>query len=220
MDDSNSRSYVGYMLFLVILIIGLVLFMYSGQIASFWNSRNTLSTPYPLITNKLDMFQDYSMKITVGELTGNGLKSVATGHAITIKCDLHMLNASSNDGWASSYSTLKPIIKIGESPYLYYNPKDSVLVLVVKYMDNPYYPHFERIEVDFPLQKWTSVIATISNRAVRIYLDGTIVKYVELNNVAVISNLYSDVISVGEINNNIQGSIRNLSITFTDTNGS
>lgn len=220
MDDSNPRSYGGYMLFLLILIIGLVLFMYSGQIGSFWNSRNTQSTPYPLITTQLEMFQDYSMKTTVGELTGNNLKSIATGHAITIKCDLHMLNASSNDGWASSYSTLKPIIKIGESPYLYYNPKDSVLVLVVKYMDNPYYPHFERIEVDFPLQKWTSVIATISNRAVRIYLDGTIVKYVELNNVAVISNLYSDVISVGEVNNNIQGSIRNLSITFTDTNGS
>jgi hypothetical protein len=217
----STSTYGGYIITGLIIFTAFFLYLYSAQISVWWSTASGNSPEYKLINKQLDFTQDYNTRLTIGELTNNTklLTMSDTGRAITIKCDLHVLNTISNEGWASSFYTLKPIIKIGESPCLYFSPKDSKLIVMTKYKDNPYYPHLMNITVDFPLQKWTSIIVNINNRDVRIYLDNVLVKFNKLDNTAIISNSYSDIISIGEKNNNIQGSIRNLSLLFSDTRG-
>jgi hypothetical protein len=219
--ETSTSSYGGYIITSIIIFIAFFLYLYSAQIAMWWNTRSGEALTYTIIKNEMNFKQDYSERLTIGERTQNTrlLTSADTGRAITIKCDLHVLNTISNDGWASSFYTLKPIIKIGESPSLFFSPKDSKLVLVVKYKDNPYFPHLLNIDVDFPLQRWTSIIVNVNDRDVRIFLDGVLLRFTKLDNTAIISNSYNDIISVGEKNNNIQGSIRNLALVFSDTQG-
>ncbi len=192
------------------------LYLYSSQIIAWWKSTSGTVNEYPIIKGQQNLTQEFGERMTIGELLGGAqiLNIPDKGRAITITLDLHMNNTVSNDGWVSSYLSLKPIIKVGESPALYYSPKNSKLILVVKYRDNPYYPHYQNIEVDFPLQKWTSILINVDNRDVRFTMDGTLVKFVKLDNTAIVSNDYSDIVSVGEVNNNIQGSIRGLSISL------
>lgn len=215
-NTTTSSSYGGYIIVAIMAFLAFFLYLYSSQIIAWWKSTSGTANEYPIIKGQQDLTQEFGERMTLGELLGGAqvLNIPDNGKAITIKLDLHMNSTVSNDGWGSSYLSLKPIIKVGESPALYYSPKDSKLVLVVKYRDNPYYPHYQNIEVDFPLQKWTSVLITVDNRDVKLYIDGNLVRFVKLDNTAVISNDYSDVISVGQVNNNIQGSIRGLSISL------
>jgi hypothetical protein len=218
---TSSGNFGGYILLLTLIFFAFIIYMYSDTIGSLWNSINNITPSYPIIKNRISLKQDYNYQLTVGELTGNTQMTIIPdkGHAITIKCDLHILNTMSNEGWASSFQSLKPIIKIGESPHIYYNAKDSLLVVVVKYRDNPYYPHYNQTYINFPVQKLTSIVVNIVNSDIRIYMDGNLVKFTKLDNVAIISNNYNDVIKVGEYNNNIQGDINNLSISFHDSDG-
>lgn len=219
MVDEYTNKYGGYVIISVIIFLAFFLYLYSGQITALWSST-TNSGEYKIIKGQITPTQEFSEHMTIAELTSSNqtLTAAGIGRAITINVDLHIDNTISNDGWGSSFLSLKPIIKIGESPCLYYSPKDSKLVLVVKYKDNPYYPHYQNIDIDFPLQKWTSISATVNNRNIRVYMDGTLVKFINMDNTAVISNDFNDIIKVGEINNNIQGNIRNLSIWFSDNN--
>jgi hypothetical protein len=216
LNTTTTSSYGGYIILSIMAFLAFFLYLYSSQIIAWWKSTSGTVNEYPIIKGQQNLTQEFGERMTIGELLGGAqiLNIPDKGRAITITLDLHMNNTVSNDGWVSSYLSLKPIIKVGESPALYYSPKNSKLILVVKYRDNPYYPHYQNIEVDFPLQKWTSILINVDNRDVRFTMDGTLVKFVKLDNTAIVSNDYSDIVSVGEVNNNIQGSIRGLSISL------
>lgn len=195
--------------------MAVILYFYSSSISAVFGTSNG-PVEYKLIKTPITPSQDYQTNVTVGELTNNvALGSTPdTGMSITIKANVNMKNATSSDGWASSYLLLKPIIKIGDSPQLYYNAKDSKAVVLVAYRDNPTYPHIEQIELDLPQQKDTEIKVSISNRDIKISIDGALVKFHKLPNVALITAGFSDIIQIGESSNNIQGTINSLSIFF------
>ena len=220
--ETQYSSNKGYFLIGIFLIIVIFVYNFKSSITS-WFSSTTSSKVYTLISSNTPITQDFSITNTISSIVGSSnppIPSPDGGNAITIKCELKIPNNTSNDGWSSSFLSLKPIIKIGSSPSILYNPKDGVLVFVVLYRDNPYYPHYIQIPIDLPLQTWNTIIFTVNNRDVKIYLNGTIIKYTKLDNTAVISTNPNDLVSVGQENNNIIGNIRNLNIEFTDTQGS
>jgi len=221
-NNTNTNSNTGYYLLGLIIILILFFYLFKSNILQ-WFNKSSSSKVYTLISSNTPITQDFSITNTFSELVGSSNSPISSpdgGNAITIKCELKIPNTISNNGWSSSFLSLKPIIKIGSSPSILYNPKDGVLVFVVLYRDNPYYPHYIQIPIDLPLQTWNTIIFTINNRDVKIYLNGTIINYTKLDNTSVISMNPNDLISVGQENNNIIGNIRNLSIEFTDTQGS
>jgi hypothetical protein len=218
-NNTNTNSNTGYYLLGLIIILILFFYLFKSNILQ-WFNKSSSSKVYTLISSNTPITQDFSITNTFSELVGSSnspIQSPDGGNAITIKCELNIPNTISNDGWNSSFLSLKPIIKIGSSPSILYNPKDGVLVFIVLYRDNPYYPHYTQIPIDLPIQGWNQVIFTINNRNVKIYLNGTIIKFIKLDNTAVISSNPNDLIKIGQENNNIIGNIRNLSITFADT---
>ena len=134
------------------------------------------------------------------------------GHGLSITWNMKIPNTAGEKLWHSIFSKDKPIIRIGDSPQIYYNPKYNVLRVIVKYKESPFYAHYPIIELkNIPLQRWNNYAVVIHNNYVKIYLNKQLVINKKLPNIPEISN--SDII-VGEQNNNIIGTISNLRLYF------
>ena len=99
-----------------------------------------------------------------------------------------------------------------DSPVISYHPKKNYISIIVKYRNNPFYAQFSEIRFDdIKIQKWSSYVLVIENRNIKFYIDGVLTSSKNLPSVITIYDMNSNIV-LGEVNNNFQGKIRNLSL--------
>jgi hypothetical protein len=136
------------------------------------------------------------------------------GYSITLEWEMKIPNTIGDENWGSAYNENKPLIRLGISPMIYYNPKTNKLIVSVKYRNNPIYTSIQNIEVKVPLQTWTKYKLYIKDRNLTISENDTIVKFIKLKNIPIISSNPEENFKIGESNHNILGEIRNINLYF------
>jgi len=132
------------------------------------------------------------------------------GYGITFTWEMYIPNLAGNIAWKNNYNNVKPIFSMQDSPQVGYNPKKNYLSIITKYRDNPFYAAFSEIKVpDLKQQKWCNYILAISGRTIQLWIDGVIIKTEYLPSLPVFYDIQSS-ITIGQINNNFLGKIRNL----------
>lgn len=196
------------LILLVILILGgLLVIFYNYLYKSEHEYYNLISV------NEENIDENYEKTHIINDiLKRDELSSPGFGEGIVLKWDMYLPSVMGERNWHSSYSKDKPIIRIGNTPHVYYNPKYNTLKVIVKYNETGFYSHQPIIELkNIPLQRWNNFIVVINNNHVKIYLNGKQIINKELNNLIILE--LNDII-VGQLNNNINGKIRNFDIYF------
>lgn len=202
----------GYLILGLIIILGSILYLYYDQIY-----KKNVRDQYIFIDDKpVSLDSEYEQTVSISNIvtTRFNLQGEGSGNGLELRWEMKIPDISNNDNWKSSYDKLKPIILIGESPQIFYNPKEGNLVIKLKYRDNPYYSHYPSIKVNLPLQRWNKIGIILDNRKLDVYLNNKLVRSVNIPNVPIISNSSNDIIKIGEKNNNIRGEIKNLTLFY------
>lgn len=192
-----------------ILLIALLLIVFYNDL---FKSGEVIK--YDLITDTKPIDQDFEKRYVLSEIIKDRDTMIVPGHGegLTFTWKMFIPNTMGERGWLSNFSKDKPLIRIGDSPHIYYNPKNNILKVILKYKETPFYAHYPVIELkDIPLQTWNHYAVVINGNKVIIYFNGKQVKNHKLNNIPIISN--NDII-LGEMDNNIIGSIKDFSIHF------
>lgn len=176
------------------------------------NKRNTNKYQLSILTSETLLDETFSKTVQVANLVSDRstLMIPKLGYGITFAWEMYIPNLAGNAGWQNDYNIVKPIFFMQDSPQVGYNPKKNYLSIITKYRDNPFYAQFSEIKVpNIKLQKWCKYILAISGRTIQIWIDGKIVQTEYLPSLPVFYDIQS-AITIGQINNNLQGKIRNL----------
>ena len=116
-----------------------------------------------------------------------------------------------NKGWENSYKNIKPILNIGNSPTINYNPYHNYIEIGIQYKGKSVFTKTKYIKLEnILLQKWLDYYFVIDNRKVKIYLDKKLIKYVLLDSVPILNiNKYTN-IKFGEYHNNFNGLVEKI----------
>lgn len=196
-----------------ILLIGLLILVFYNHL---YKAGKVVK--YDLITNENNIAQDYEQLFILSNIIPDRATLVLPGYGdgLLFTWQMFIPNTMGERGWSTNFSKDKPLIRIGDSPQIYYNPKNNILKIVLKYKETPFYAHYPVIELkDIPLQKWNHYAVSINGNSVVIFFNGIQVKNQKLNTIPIISN--NDII-LGEQGNNIIGKIKNLTIHFRPYN--
>ena len=196
-----------------ILLIALLIFIFYDDL---FKGGKTIK--YDLITDGKTIDQDFEKRFILSEIIPDRENMIIPGYGegLTFTWKMFIPNTMGERGWLTNFGKDKPIIRIGDSPHIYYNPKNNVLKVVLKYKETPFYAHYPVIELkDIPLQTWNHYAVVINGNNVVIFFNGKQVKNHKLNNIPIISN--NDII-LGELDNNIIGSIKDFTIHFRPYN--
>lgn len=196
-----------------LLLIALLLFVFYDDLF-----KGGVKTKFDLITDDKVIDQEFEKRFVLSQIVPDRDNIVLPGYGegLTFTWKMFIPNTMGERGWLSNFGKDKPIIRIGDSPHIYYNPKNNVLKVVLKYKDTPFYAHYPVIEIkDIPLQKWNHYTVVINGNDIVIYVNGKQIKNQKLNNIPIISN--SDII-LGELDNNLIGRIKDFSIHFRPYN--
>lgn len=175
-----------------------------------------------LIEDNKIITQTYQETIPLNKLFDiNSRKSITipgnpNGDGLTFIWNMNMPNFTSERMWFTSYSKDKPIIRLGDSPHIVYNPRDNSLKVIVKFKYTQFDHHYPIIELkDIPLQRWNKFIVVVDTNSVKIYINGSIKIHKILKNPIIISN--EDLV-LGDVNNNIIGEIADMELVFIPLN--
>lgn len=138
------------------------------------------------------------------------------GNGLTFKWYMYIEDPQAERSWSSNYSRDKPILRIGETPQIFYNPKYNILKLQLKYRESPFYSHYPVLEVkQIPIRRWNYFVISIDGPRIRIYMNKKMVLNKLLPNEPVIST--NDIV-IGEQGNNFMGRMRDLQVYFRPFN--
>jgi hypothetical protein len=168
----------------------------------------------PILTTETTLDEKFSQIVQIANLVSNRptLMVPKLGYGITFTWEMYIPNLSGNAVWHNSYNIVKPIFSMQDSPQVGYNPKKNYLSVITKYRDNPFYAQFSEIKIpDLKLQKWCKYTLAISGRNIQIWIDGVIIKTEYLPSLPVFYDIQSN-ITIGQVNNNFNGKIRNLTL--------
>jgi len=202
------------MIIITVTLILFILLMYLGYIL--YLKKEIYEKETILIEGEKVISQNFSFITNVYNLVKrNRLILPNEGNTLIISWHMYLPNVGGDMYWTSSYNKDKPIIKIGNSPHIYYNPKQNVLKIITKYQYSPFENHFPIIEVpNITLQKWCLYTVVIQNNLVRVYIDGELIITKPLETAITIDDFKNTEIKVGEVNNNIMGKISNMKLYF------
>jgi hypothetical protein len=175
-----------------------------------------------LIKNTKEITQTYQETIPINKLFDIYSRKNITiagnpnGEGLTFIWNMYLPNYIPERIWFTSYSKDKPILRIGDSPQILFNPKMQSLKILVKFKFTQFNNHYPIIELkDIPLQKWNKYIVIIKTNDIQIYINGEIKVHKKIPNPIIINN---QDIELGEVNNNIIGSISDFEIIFRPLN--
>jgi hypothetical protein len=201
-----------YIYIISLFIIIIILYVIYYYVAS--RKSNVYMYNIPLITDEQIFDEPYLNILHAKTLvtTRDTLYVPKLGYGLSFVWEMYIPAINSSDNWQTSYNRLKPIISMSDSPIISYHPKKNYLSVVVKYRNNPFYAQFAEIKFnDIKPQRWSKYILIIENRNIRLYIDSILVSTKTLPSVPVIYDIKSD-ITLGQLNNNFQGKVRNLSL--------
>jgi hypothetical protein len=205
---NNLQLLLGFILAIGILVLVFYNYLYVGRV----KEREYL------IRDTLDISQTYQQTIQLNELFDITSRDAITlsgtpeGEGLTFIWNMYIPYYTPERIWFTSYNKDKPILRIGDSPQIVFNPKDASLKVQVKYKSTQFTSHFPVIELkDIPMQKWNRFIVIIKSNEVKVYLNGDTKIHKKLANPIIINN---QDIEIGEINNNMIGQIRDFELVF------
>lgn len=197
-SKKSSTSNIGYYIVAGIFMLGLILIIfYRSFLKKPKNEQNILTGPskfnelfYKEVENNIDLIP-------------------GKGYGFTLIWEMNIPNQMENNMFNSTFNRLKPIIRFGDSPQIYYHPKHGYLSIIVKYTDNPFYSNYPEIKIkNIKLQKWQKYVLVFNDRNINLYIDGKLVSANTIMNVPEIDT--NNLIQLGEINNNFLGVIKNM----------
>ena len=206
-----NTQYIYVIIFFITLLVLFILFYYYYLLPSLSNVSKYI---IPLL--KLETTFDESYESTIilqSQITSRKTLYVPKlGYGLTFVWEMYISTINSNNNWHTNYNRLKPIISMEDSPVISYHPKKNYLSIVLKYRNNPFYAKFAEIKFDkIKPQRWSKYIVIIENTNIRLYIDGILLSTKSLPSVPVIYDIKSN-ITLGQVNNNFQGKIRNASV--------
>ena len=117
----------------------------------------------------------------------------------------------SNKSWKSSYKSMKPILQIGDSPIIQYNPFHNYLEIGIAYKGKSVFKKMKYIRIEnILLKKWLDFHFVIENRKIKIYQDKKLIKYEVLDSVPILDIDKSTIIKFGEYHNNFNGLVNKI----------
>lgn len=198
---------------IAVIIIGFALFMSYKNLFTNFNKKK-----YVLIADEnLKLDEKFQRNVEMGSILGGQKQNFnddGRGFGLSVSWEMKLDNVQGNKNWNSKYDKLKPIIKIGNTPTIHVNHKDSTLIITLQYKDNPFYSHNPQIEIPIFTSKTCKYLVVINGRRVSIYIDEKLVKSVYLGNVPYLDIGDDVVVQVGEQNNNFQGSLNNMMLYY------
>jgi len=175
-----------------------------------------------LIEDVLNINQTYQETILLNKLfditsrDSITLSGIPEGEGLTFIWNMYIPFYTPEKIWFSSYDKDKPILRIGDSPQILFNPRDCSIKIQVKYKSTQFTTHYPVIELkDIPLQKWNKFIVIIKSNEVKLYMNSVILIHKKLSNPIMINN---NDIELGEVNNNLIGKIKDFEIIFKPLN--
>lgn len=202
MNENTIYYVIGFLVLVFLLIIIYYNYLYK------YNEKQITVLTGPKTFN-----EDYQEELDITALTNNGtlLDNFGKGYGITLIWEMYIPNYPPNRFYNSSYNKLKPIIRFGDTPQIFYHPKNGYLSIILKYTDNPFYSNYPEIKIEnIKLQKWQKYILVIQDRNINVFIDNKLVSSRTLMNVPSI-DIYNP-IKIGEINNNFLGIIKNMKL--------
>jgi hypothetical protein len=171
---------------------------------------------YTLLKGTQTISQDFESTVPYSLLAPNRASLMVddsgAGYGLSFTWSMYLEQVGPERIWSTSYAKDKPILRIGDSPHIVYNPKYNILKVIVNYKESPFYAHYPVIELrDLPLQKWNQYSVVIDNNKVKIYFNGKLVVNKVLATVPVIDS--TDIV-IGEKFNNLVGKIKDLTVYF------
>ena len=171
---------------------------------------------YSLLKGTQTISQDFESTVPYSLLAPNRdslmVEDSETGYGLSFTWSMYLEQVGPERIWSTSYAKDKPILRIGDSPHIVYNPKYNILKVIVNYKESPFYAHYPVIELrDLPLQTWNQYGVVIDNNKVKIYFNGKLVVNKVLATVPVIDS--TDIV-IGEKFNNLVGKIKDLTVYF------
>jgi hypothetical protein len=192
-----------------ILLLALLLVVFYDKLF-IWNTESTI-----LLQGPETIAESFTKTISLAKIINNKRNSIMIpgyGNGLTFKWSMYLDDPAGEHNWHSSYTRDKPILTIGDSPHIYYNPKYNTLKIMLKYNETPFYAHYPIIELkDIPLRRWNTYVVCIDGLSVKVWMNDVIRLSKVLPNQPIIST--SDII-LGERDNNIQGALRDFVIYF------
>jgi hypothetical protein len=194
-------------------VISILVFIFL-ILAIFYNRfyKEAKNNKLTLISGPTKFNEEFEKSFKLHELLQNRKQFLLEdkGYGITLSWEMYIPNNNGSRFYNSGFNKLKNIVTIGESPQIYYHPKNGYLSFIFKYLDNPFYSHYPEIKLeDVPLQKWNKIILVIENRHVRVYLNGNLTRSITLPNVLILN---FEEMNIGKRNNNFLGLIKNMSL--------
>lgn len=206
------------MSYIVILFLFVLLLLFTMLLVYLVFFKKSKINYIKLIDNEIDVNTNFSYHKTVNELVKrNKLTLPNKGNNIIITWQMYIVNIGGEYYWSSNFNKDKSIFKIGNSPHIYYNPKQNKLKIICKYQYSPFTNHFPLIELDNIMQQsWVTYTVVFNNLNVIIYVNGKMMINRKLENSIIIDDKGDKNIILGEYRNNIFGKIRKFNIYIND----
>ena len=195
-------------------ILSIIVFMYLLLTEKSRSKVNFID----LITEEKLLDKTFNATKTIRDtIKRNKLTLPNENNTLIITWQMNLPNIGGEFYWTSNYNKDKPIIRIGNSPHIYYNAKQNKIKVITKYLYSPFANHYPLIELeDIMLQGWNTYTVVIQNYNVRIYVNGELKLSQKLDNGIVIDDYGTKNIILGEVNNNLFGKLRNFKLYFDD----
>jgi len=200
-------------LFSVILVLGLLVLVFYNYL-----EVRGIEDRKVLIQGDRKIEQEYAQTIPITDVfdvdsrDNMTLDGIPEGRGLTFKWSMKIPSFIPERTWFTSYGKYKPIVRILDSPCIFYHPKTNSLLVQVKYKKTDFLTKYPVIELkDIPLQRWNNFVVVIKTNQVKVFMNGDLLILKSLPNPIIFNN--SDII-IGEVNNNIIGNIRNLEVIF------
>lgn len=202
MNENTIYYMIGFLVLLYLIIVVYYNYLYK-------NTEKEIT----ILKGPTKFKEEYQEKLDINALTKNKelLDNYGKGHGLTLIWEMYIPNNPPNKFYNSSFNKLKPIVKFGDSPQIYYHPKQGYLSIILKYTDNPFYSNYPEIKIeDIKLQKWEKYILVIQDRNINLFINNKLVASKTLMNIPYI--YLFEGINFGEINNNFLGIIKNMKL--------
>jgi hypothetical protein len=199
---------ISYLLAGILLFAGLIFVFYQ------YIYKPSNKATFTAIDGIYPLDQNFEATIPFGKFASDrdNIVMPGYGHGLTFSWGMYLEQVGPDRMWSSSYAKDKPILRIGNSPHIYYNPKYNILKVQVSYKETPFFAHYPIIELrDIPLQRWNKFVVVIQENKVKIYFNGKLVVNKKLANEPLLES--TDII-LGEKYNNIIGKIQDFKVYF------
>lgn len=199
------------------IVVGIIFIMTCVAISIFiyyvyYYKKDDSTTPIDLIVTDTHFANEYARTINLQNIIKNRDIVLATGqgYGITLECEMHIKNLSSNANWHGNFDSYRPVFRLGTSVQLMYNPKLNKFSFFLKCKKDENTIVYPDINIaNPPLQKWFKLVIRTQDRTVDAYIDGQNVVSFLLPCVPLYNsgNVY-----LGESNNNFNGQVRKMKL--------